>query len=456
MELVLREIYEPLFLHSSHGFRPKQSAHTALRHVDLNFRACSWIIEADLVKCFDRIPHNKLLGVLKKRVRCQKTLALIKLSLKAGHVEGGILSQNIPLGTPQGSALSPLLCNVFLHELDEFMEDLATTHNKGTRRRKKNSIYNRLRYKFFKAKERGDIRLMKDLRLQIRKTPSLDPMDPSFIRVAYTRYADDFLIGIYGPNTFAREIQEKVVRFIVEQLGMEVKKPMRVRSFSKSAKFLGALIKKRKVKDKPLKTMKAGPAKGSRVRISPRLEFHAPIVQLLQRLRDRGYLRMRKGKLKPTAMRVLVNHDHATILSQYNAVSRGILNYYRFADNRKSLGTLVHGLKMSCALTLALKYRLRTAAKVFKQYGSKLKCPETDKYFFIPETFARLNHFQKFATTKEKITPPTPPGETIRISYSNRLTKWGQGKRCVICGSTDVEMHHVRKLHELYQRRSLD
>jgi hypothetical protein len=84
-------------------------------------------------------------------------------------------------------------------------------------------------------------------------------------------------------------------------------------------------------------------------------------------------------------MRSQVNHDHRNILQLYNAVIRGLMNYFGFVDYRKSMGSIIHGLKMSCALTLALKYKLRTAAKVFGTYGSELTCPKTKTSLFIPK-----------------------------------------------------------------------
>lgn len=63
--------------------------------------------------------------------------------------------------------------------------------------------------------------------------------------------------------------------------------------------------------------------------------------------------------------------DHADIIAYFNAVTRGILQYYTFVNNRRNLGVIVRYLHMSCARTLGLKYKLRTTAKVYKKFGSK-------------------------------------------------------------------------------------
>jgi retron-type reverse transcriptase len=78
MELVLSIIYDPLFLPSSHGFRPQKSTHSALKMIENQFKGADWFIEADITKCFDSIDHRKLMEIISREVHCQKTLALIR------------------------------------------------------------------------------------------------------------------------------------------------------------------------------------------------------------------------------------------------------------------------------------------------------------------------------------------------------------------------------------------
>jgi RNA-directed DNA polymerase len=73
IQIVLEAVYEPSFLECSHGFRPSMGTHTALKIVDLNFKKCNWVVEADITKCFDSISHSTLLKILRKRIRCEKT-----------------------------------------------------------------------------------------------------------------------------------------------------------------------------------------------------------------------------------------------------------------------------------------------------------------------------------------------------------------------------------------------
>lgn len=276
-------------------------------------------------------------------------------------------------------------------------------------------------------------------------------MDPNFRRMAYVRYADDFVIGIIGPRKLAVDIIEKTHLFLSEHLGLEMNKEKTVLTkFSKGINFLGFNIKSRNVDEKPIKLVKK-----RKVRVTPRISFHAPITKLLERLTVRGYFKRVKAttRMQPRGTRSLINLAHKDILLRYNAVIHGILNYYNCADNRKSLGIIIHGLKMSCALTLALKFKLKTAAKVFKKFGGKLTYRTEGKSIdlFIPKTFARINHLNKFKTGKVN-----NPEQAIKLSYANRITNSALIKPCVVCGDHEVELHHVHKLRVLRKRSHLD
>jgi RNA-directed DNA polymerase len=122
VQQVLNPLFDPGFSESSYGFRPKRSAHQAVKaaqkHVANGLR---WVVDIDLEKFFDRVHHDTLMSLVKRKVGDRQVLFLIDSYLKAGILEGGVTSPREE-GTPQGGPLSPLLSNILLDELDEELE----------------------------------------------------------------------------------------------------------------------------------------------------------------------------------------------------------------------------------------------------------------------------------------------------------------------------------------------
>lgn len=131
--MLLEPILEGEFHHHSFGFRPGRSAHEALATIwEASTRlGIRWIVDADIRKYFDTIDHGMLMEMLRRRVRDGVVLRLIGKWLKAGVLEDGV--RLFPeSGSPQGGVISPLLSNLYLHEvLDEWMVNVVPNHLKG-------------------------------------------------------------------------------------------------------------------------------------------------------------------------------------------------------------------------------------------------------------------------------------------------------------------------------------
>lgn len=122
VKIVIEPLFEASFKDFSYGFRPRKSAHKALREVYkwLNF-GCHWVVDADLKSYFDTIPHDRLLLSVRSKVIDRSVVKLIELWLKAGVMEDMQVRKETT-GTPQGGVISPLLANLYLHWLDNYWE----------------------------------------------------------------------------------------------------------------------------------------------------------------------------------------------------------------------------------------------------------------------------------------------------------------------------------------------
>jgi len=141
LKLVLEPIFEADFLPCSYGFRPNRRAHDAVAEVrHFTSRTYEWVVEGDIQSCFDEISHSALLDRVRARVGDKRVLALVKAFLKAGILDEDHLLRETGAGTPQGSILSPLLSNVALSVLDEYIAQApggpgASRNDRLTRRR---------------------------------------------------------------------------------------------------------------------------------------------------------------------------------------------------------------------------------------------------------------------------------------------------------------------------------
>jgi RNA-directed DNA polymerase len=130
--MVLEAVYEQDFLNCSWGFRPGRSAHRALSDLRRQLMPKGgWILEADIRKFFDHLDHRHLMELLRRRVRDGVLLRLIGKWLNAGVLEDGVVSYPNS-GTPQGGVISPLLANIYLHEvLDVWFETVVKPRLRG-------------------------------------------------------------------------------------------------------------------------------------------------------------------------------------------------------------------------------------------------------------------------------------------------------------------------------------
>lgn len=452
IQMVLSIIYEEKFLECSHGFRPGRGCHTALKRIQLqNVSTYSWIIEGDIQKFFDTIPHQTAIRLLGRTINCPTTLVLIKDALKAGFVDSDNgMAVTSDVGTPQGSVLSPLIGNIVLHELDVFITEVLGKEFHRGKTRGLNPEYRKLLDKY-RGKKIDPV-----YRKLIRKIPSVNYMDSNFKRLHYTRYADDWVLLLSGSHEDAVMIKDRIKKYLSSELGLTLSEDKtKITSLRKGKKnFLGVEMHIRRITEVHVKHQSKVKRGGKNIirRQNPRLIYHAPIVKLLEKLIQTGFVRRNKeGKFFPIGRASCINLHHADILRFYNSKIRGILNYYTCVHNRMRLWSIVSLLHQSCAITLARKFKLGqgTARSAFSKFGKDLlfRLGKTVVSIYRPENLRLLSMNQRFlCNVNFKV------DEILRTVWSKGLTLPQFGEGCAICGEKKVEIHHIRSVKDVRAR----
>ena len=371
--MILEAIYEPVFFDQSHGFRPHRSCHTALSAIKIDFHGAKWFIEGDIRGCFDNINHNVLIAALGKKIKDSKFLNLIRQFLKAGYVEDFEYHATIS-GTPQGGIISPILANIYLHELDaKVMEIKAGFDRPATRSQTKeyvhlHSVKQTLRRKIDAAEgeEREElIRQYKAADKAMKSTPAKCQDDK---KIVYIRYADDFLIGVFGSRQDAENIKGILKQFLADEYALELSdEKTKITHTSERIRFLGYDVAVRR--NQTIKRRKDG--RTGRTLLNT-VELTVPLEDKVTRyLFKQGVVEQKPdGRLWPIAIPKLRYLSEVNIVRRYDAQFRGICNFYRLAANYDRLIYFQYLMEYSCLKTIASKHD-STIRKMIKKYRIK-------------------------------------------------------------------------------------
>lgn len=464
IRMILEAIYEPIFSNNSHGFRPNRSCHTALKEITTLFTGAKWIIEGDIKACFDSFDHHVTIELLRKRIKDEAFISLMWKFLRAGYMEQWEYHKTYS-GSPQGSGMSPILANIYLHELDVFMDELKNNFDKGdTRNRKVHKDHDKVRWAYRKAKSNLEANRTEENRKAFKEaqkimlsTPHLNEMDESYKRVQYNRYADDFLIAVNGSKEDAQSIKEQVRVFLENELKLIMsEEKTHVTHSSEKVRYLGYDIRVSRSQD--TKRTK----KGLQRVWYGKVQLYMPKEKWIAKLRDYGAFKIKKNEAgketwKPIHRGVLMHLDEVAIISKYNSEIRGLYNYYRMAINVCNLDKFYFIMRGSCLKTLASKHD-SSVMKMYKKYKS-------DKGDFgvnyTTKSGVRRCEFYNDGFRRNVSNAPDfadiMPEYRTQIKSTSLAGRLRSGK-CEACGALDVKvyMRHVKRLKDLNTDNEFD
>lgn len=464
VRMILESIFEGSFSEKSHGFRPNKSCHTALTQIRNTFTGTKWFIEGDIKACFDSFDHGVLIRILRKRIDDELFLNLIRKFLKAGYMEQWTYNETY-FGIPQGSGCSPILANIYLNELDEFMSELKDKFDIGDSNRRKVSYEyesargkaKRLKKKYAKdwnevsqeeRKRRAEeIKAIKDI---YTKMPRYEARDGNFKKIQYTRYCDDFLIGVIGSKEDAEAIKAKVKEFLADELNLTLSdEKTKITHTSECAEFLGYRITVSR--NEGIKRRKDG--RKTRP-YSAVVKLYVPKENWIKKLLEYEAIKIVSDengneKWKATHSGKVLNKTDIEILSDYNAKVRGLFNYYCIADNAYVIGKFGRAMKYSMMKTFAFKYKTKVS-KIKKKYviNGDFTVSYVTKQGVKNSVFYNQGYGKRDTSLAGQI--EILP-QYKRYDKPNSLARKLKTKTCELCRSycTEIEIHQVKKLKNL-------
>ncbi len=470
VRMLLERIYEPNFSNYSHGFRPNRSCHTALTQLRETWAGTKWIVDMDISGFYDNINHNKMVEILRKKINDDKFIGLIVKFLKAGYLEDWKFSETYS-GTPQGGICSPILANIFLHELDVFIAERIKSFDQG-KLRKQSKEYSKIQSRILQRQDKIHVAekyggmfpeflselksVVREMDQQRRKLSFYDVKDDGYKRMKYVRYADDFAISISGSKADALQIMTEVKEFLETELLLNISEEKSgIHHIQDGFNFLGYHIRGQRQQTRTVKSRCGFRKDGSsyygvRRTLTYTIGLEVPKEKIWAFCRDKGYLRLNKTPCKkPT----LLHLNEFEIVSTYNAEMRGFANYYALAPASRlfllewaGFNSLIHTL--ACKRKLTCK-QVRNSLKRGNDYLLPFERKGKTCYTKLFKIKDRLEKKSKYDLD---VQPSTGVFTQQKYDLLKRLNK----DQCEYCKNQGVslEVHHIRRLKDLQQKKN--
>ena len=393
----LEKVLENVFLDCSYGGRPNRNCHHALKNIKSKWHNVTWIINIDIQKHFDSINHDLLLTMLKEYCD-QATVELIRKLFNCGYIDLHKHPETFePLesDTPKGSHISPILSNLYLHHLDKFLFtqlfpkwniNPGRTHTYATQTHELTSTEGK--------------KQVKTLNTNDFKAKNLKNNNER--RINYVRYIDDFIFGFAGSKAEALEIKSLIKAFLYDELKLKTNdnKSYIKHSSDKGIKYLGYYIRYI-FNNKIIKDHKYNEDKSLQLKYTllNKAQFRIPVELILRKAVYVGYGKIRKdGSIRPSSCRKLCSLEDKLIVTKFSSIIKSLMDFYSPVNKRSDLWQIVAFYRKSCALTLADKHKLKTAAATYKKYGPNLKISDPIKkketVLFYPTTLKTTGNFR--------------------------------------------------------------
>ena len=457
-QILLEQVYDPIFHDTSHGFRPQRSCHTALEQIKKQWTGTKWLIEFDIKSFFDNMDHDIMIQLLEKKIDDKRFIKLVRHFLKSGYLEDWSYKPTYS-GTPQGGIVSPILSNIYLHELDSFMDKLKKEIEVGSRRPVNPEyavVTNGIRRLRKRLRSRGSdpktIQKLRELQERQKSIPSAIENTDEYIRLRYCRYADDFICGIAGSFRSASEIKDRITEFLAEELRLQVSpEKTGIKRLSKGAEFLSYRICSPKGSGRVLKIKVAGSYSNKRT-LTGKITLSVPEQKLIDFCHFHGYGNwFSQSSHHRNSLTVFSDLE---ILDTFNSELRGFANYYSLADDfTKKLKKLSWLWYRSLLQTFALKFKCKK-----KHIATRLHNPDGIYLRYEVNGKKRRREVFWYMNKSEKDFTDTIPLTESLFASGTDLIRRMEAKTCEACGdpTSSVEVHHIRKLKDLRHKSHLN